>query len=74
MLTGDSPAQYVYQFALNGSRLGFYEPLRIQINQLAGYSASQVTLWTSVMAGATSGVIGGTVHAHCVTPGVLTTG
>lgn len=51
-------AAYVYQFALNGSRLGFYEPLRRSIGSLFGQDPSEVQLWSSVSAGASSGVIG----------------
>jgi len=51
-------AAYVYQFALNGSRLGFYEPLRQSIISLSGQDPSRVKLWSSVAAGASSGVIG----------------
>lgn len=51
--------QYTYQIALNGSRLGFYEPLRQQINKLAGYSSTDVVAWTSIGAGASSGIVGG---------------
>lgn len=51
--------QYCYQFALNGSRLGFYEPLRLNINSLVGYRSDEVIAWTSITAGATSGIIGG---------------
>ncbi|SCZ99560.1 BZ3500_MvSof-1268-A1-R1_Chr3-1g06099 [Microbotryum saponariae] len=50
--------QYTYQIALNGSRLGFYEPLRTSINSVVGYRPDQVVTWTSLMAGASSGVIG----------------
>ena len=51
--------QYTYQVALNGSRLGFFEPIRRRINTLAGYGADETRAWTSLSAGATSGVIGG---------------
>ncbi|GAA6062640.1 hypothetical protein JCM10212_003452 [Sporobolomyces blumeae] len=51
-------AAYTYQIALNGSRLGFYEPFRVGINKLAGYDKSQTKAWTSLMAGASSGVVG----------------
>lgn len=51
-------AAYTYQFALNGSRLGFYEPLRRSIGSLSGQDPSRVQLWSSVSAGALSGVIG----------------
>ena len=54
-------SQYTYQIALNGSRLGFYEPLRQQINKLAGYSSTDVVAWTSIGAGASSGIVGGTL-------------
>ncbi|EGG11517.1 uncharacterized protein MELLADRAFT_33336 [Melampsora larici-populina 98AG31] len=51
-------AAYAYQFALNGSRLGFYEPIRSNISSLSGHHPSHVQLWSSVSAGALSGVIG----------------
>ncbi|KAI9601016.1 hypothetical protein H4Q26_000813 [Puccinia striiformis f. sp. tritici PST-130] len=51
-------AAYTYQFALNGSRLGFYEPLRQSICSLSGQEPTKVQLWSSVSAGALSGVIG----------------
>ncbi|KAG6900509.1 hypothetical protein C0993_009462 [Termitomyces sp. T159_Od127] len=54
---GLGPA-YVYQILLNGSRLGFYEPIRHSINQLAGYSAETQIPFTSVLAGGLSGAIG----------------
>ncbi|KAG5342050.1 hypothetical protein C0989_005730 [Termitomyces sp. Mn162] len=54
---GLGPA-YVYQILLNGSRLGFYEPIRHSINHLAGYSAETQIPFTSVLAGALSGAIG----------------
>ena len=63
------------QILLNGSRLGvyaalmttartdlntgFYEPIRHSINHLAGYSAEIQIPFTSVLAGALSGAIGG---------------
>lgn len=44
---------------MNGSRLGFFEPIRGRINTLAGYdSPTAVHLWSSILAGASSGVIG----------------
>ncbi|GAA5967350.1 hypothetical protein JCM11641_000521 [Rhodosporidiobolus odoratus] len=51
-------AAYTYQIALNGSRLGFYEPLRHSINGLFGYEKHEVKAWTSLAAGASSGVVG----------------
>ncbi|PLW15081.1 hypothetical protein PCANC_13068 [Puccinia coronata f. sp. avenae] len=51
-------AAYMYQFALNGSRLGFYESLRKSIASLAGQDPSKVQLWSSVSAGASAGVFG----------------
>jgi len=52
------PAAYLYQFLLNGSRLGFYEPLRRSINRLVGFSPTDQVPITSLLAGAASGVIG----------------
>ncbi|KAL8276933.1 hypothetical protein RQP46_010661 [Phenoliferia psychrophenolica] len=51
-------AAYTYQVALNGSRLGFFEPIRRQINTAAGYGADETRAWTSLSAGAASGVVG----------------
>ncbi|KAI5450081.1 Mitochondrial oxaloacetate carrier protein [Naganishia albida] len=57
---GLGPA-YAYQILLNGSRLGFYEPIRKRLNRLAGYGASDQLAWSSVTAGAGSGIIGATL-------------
>ncbi|KAG5638383.1 hypothetical protein H0H81_000279 [Sphagnurus paluster] len=54
---GLGPA-YAYQILLNGSRLGFYEPFRQNINKLFGISAEEQVPFTSVLAGATSGAVG----------------
>lgn len=54
---GLTPA-YFYQFLLNGSRLGFYEPFRQNINRLIGSAPSEQIAATSVIAGAASGVVG----------------
>ncbi|GAA6038927.1 hypothetical protein JCM8097_000578 [Rhodosporidiobolus ruineniae] len=51
-------AAYAYQIALNGSRLGFFEPIRHTLNSAAGYEKTSVHAWTSITAGAMSGVIG----------------
>ncbi|KAL7343701.1 mitochondrial carrier domain-containing protein [Rhodotorula toruloides] len=51
-------AAYAYQVALNGSRLGFFEPFRHAINSVAGYEQNSVHAWTSLLAGASSGVVG----------------
>jgi solute carrier family 25 protein 34/35 len=52
------PAAYAYQILLNGSRLGFYEPIRKATNRLIGSNATEQIPVTSVFAGAASGVIG----------------
>ncbi|KAL0581060.1 Mitochondrial oxaloacetate carrier protein [Marasmius crinis-equi] len=52
------PPAYVYQILLNGSRLGFYEPFRRNINSLIGRPESEQIPLTSVLAGATSGAVG----------------
>lgn len=49
---------YAYQILLNGSRLGFYEPIRGTINSVIGWPVADQIPITSVMAGATSGAIG----------------
>lgn len=54
---GLGPA-YIYQTLLNGSRLGFYEPFRRAINRSIGRSGTDQIPWTSVVAGAASGMIG----------------
>ncbi|KAL4070687.1 oxaloacetate carrier [Scleroderma citrinum] len=54
---GLSPA-YAYQILLNGSRLGFYEPLRRTINNAIGRPITDQIPITSVVAAATSGAIG----------------
>lgn len=56
-------SQYTYQIALNGSRLGFFEPLRQNINALVGYQRHEIHGWTSIAAGASSGVVGGTSYS-----------
>lgn len=54
---GLSPA-YGYQILLNGSRLGFYEPIRKTANQFVGLDAMEQSPFTSVFAGAASGAVG----------------
>jgi len=54
---GLAPA-YVYQILLNGSRLGFYEPVRRQCNELFGLSPTEQKPFTSMLAGAASGAVG----------------
>ncbi|KAL0951613.1 hypothetical protein HGRIS_008294 [Hohenbuehelia grisea] len=57
MQRGLGPA-YVYQFLLNGSRLGFYEPFRRNINKFVGRDVAEQIPITSVIAGASSGAVG----------------
>ncbi|KAL1737262.1 mitochondrial carrier domain-containing protein [Schizophyllum commune] len=57
---GLGPA-YVYQILLNGSRLGFYEPFRHNLNKLIGRDALEQIPITSVIAGASSGAVGATL-------------
>ncbi|KAF8167366.1 mitochondrial carrier domain-containing protein [Crassisporium funariophilum] len=52
------PPAYAYQILLNGSRLGFYEPFRRNLNKFLGRSADEQLTLTSVMAGASSGAVG----------------
>ncbi|KAI9512876.1 oxaloacetate carrier [Russula earlei] len=52
------PPAYAYQILLNGSRLGFYEPIRRTTNQLFGLTPNEQNPVTSVFAGAASGVVG----------------
>ncbi|KAF8921953.1 oxaloacetate carrier [Mucidula mucida] len=54
---GLTPA-YAYQILLNGSRLGFYEPFRKNINEFIGRGPAEQIPFTSVLAGATSGAVG----------------
>ncbi|KAF9041810.1 oxaloacetate carrier [Hymenopellis radicata] len=54
---GLTPA-YAYQILLNGSRLGFYEPFRRNINEFIGRDPAEQIPLTSVLAGATSGAVG----------------
>ena len=51
--------QYGYQILLNGSRLGFYEPIRTTINGLVGLKAETGNMATALTAGALTGCIGG---------------
>ena len=39
----------------------FYEPFRIFVNKAVGYSSSDRVPWTSLIAGASSGAVGGKV-------------
>ncbi|KAI0274787.1 oxaloacetate carrier [Gloeopeniophorella convolvens] len=52
------PPAYAYQILLNGSRLGFYEPIRKATNRLVGMGPMEQNPVTSVFAGAASGAIG----------------
>ncbi|KAJ7269427.1 oxaloacetate carrier [Mycena haematopus] len=54
---GLGPA-YAYQILLNGSRLGFYEPFRRNINKLVGRRPEEQIGATAVIAGASSGAVG----------------
>ncbi|KAG8876268.1 Mitochondrial oxaloacetate carrier protein [Tulasnella sp. 331] len=54
---GLAPA-YVYQILLNGSRLGFYEPIRKATNRMVGQLPGEQLAATSLAAGAASGVVG----------------
>ncbi|KZT73353.1 oxaloacetate carrier [Daedalea quercina L-15889] len=54
---GLGPA-YLYQILLNGSRLGFYEPIRHNVNRLLGFSPTEQRPYTSIFSGAASGAIG----------------
>lgn len=47
------------QMLLNGSRLGFYEPIRRTVNSVLGFTPTDQIAYTSVIAGAASGVVGG---------------
>ncbi|TIB62326.1 hypothetical protein E3P77_03857 [Wallemia ichthyophaga] len=49
---------FIKQVALNGCRLGFYEPVRRQLNSLTGIPADKNVTTTSVGAGIVSGMMG----------------
>ncbi|KAL6929077.1 Mitochondrial oxaloacetate carrier protein [Hanseniaspora valbyensis] len=53
---------YIYQIGLNGCRLGFYEPVRFQLNRLFVASSADAhkvqNPIINIVAGATSGIIG----------------
>jgi len=57
MQRGLYPA-YAYQILLNGSRLGFYEPFRRNLNKFIGRPIDEQIPLTSVIAGASSGAVG----------------
>ncbi|KAK7063969.1 mitochondrial carrier domain-containing protein [Favolaschia claudopus] len=57
MQRGLGPA-YAYQILLNGSRLGFYEPFRRNINKFIGRRPEEQLGSTAIIAGATSGAVG----------------
>ena len=56
--------QYFYQVALNGSRLGLYEPFRRWANTQLGYSPTQQVVLTSMGAGSVSAVVGCASSCH----------
>lgn len=63
--------QYGYQILLNGSRLGFYDPIRRLLNRGIGRDPDQVLASTALLAGALTGCIGGessTVTFHDFIP------
>ncbi|EGC44500.1 mitochondrial carrier protein [Histoplasma capsulatum var. duboisii H88] len=49
---------YIYQVLLNGCRLGFYEPLRVNITQAIYKDSTHQSLGINVFSGAASGVLG----------------
>ncbi|KAJ6621063.1 oxaloacetate carrier [Mycena sp. CBHHK59/15] len=57
MQRGLGPA-YAYQMLLNGSRLGFYEPFRRNLNKFIGRRPDEQLPMTAVIAGASSGAVG----------------
>ncbi|WVQ86165.1 hypothetical protein IAT38_008333 [Cryptococcus sp. DSM 104549] len=54
---GLAPA-YGYQILLNGSRLGFYEPVRRSLNKAIGRDPAEGVAVTAITAGAVTGCIG----------------
>lgn len=59
--------QYGYQILLNGSRLGFYDPIRKTINSTLGVDPEKGNAVTALASGALTGCIGGELlrHLHC---------
>ncbi|ORX40930.1 mitochondrial carrier domain-containing protein [Kockovaella imperatae] len=49
---------YGYQILLNGSRLGFYDPIRRTLNRVVGIDPTVVNMGTALTAGALTGCIG----------------
>ncbi|WVQ95562.1 hypothetical protein IAU59_002659 [Kwoniella sp. CBS 9459] len=49
---------YGYQILLNGSRLGFYEPIRRGLNRAIGRNPTEGVISTAITAGALTGCIG----------------
>ena len=41
--------------------LAFYEPFRVFVNNVVGYSSTDQVPWTSIFAGASSGAVGGKI-------------
>lgn len=58
-MLGPAYVQYGYQILLNGSRLGFYEPIRRSLTSAIGRNPNEVLVSTAVVAGAMTGCIGG---------------
>lgn len=50
---------YIYQIALNGCRLGLYEPIRQNANQFLYGSRDKQVVAVNVLSGAFSGIMGG---------------
>lgn len=50
--------KYIYQTFLNGSRIGFYEPLRRTFNSTFGYEVGQQIAWCNILSGSLSGMAG----------------
>ncbi|MCJ1268591.1 Mitochondrial oxaloacetate carrier protein [Lobaria immixta] len=49
---------YIYQMALNGCRLGFYEPIRTKLTAVVFNDATHQSLPINLFSGAASGVLG----------------
>lgn len=52
---------YAYQIAMNGARLGLYEPFRKFFNSTFKVPMSEQNLLINMLAGATTGVVGATL-------------
>lgn len=52
---------YIYQVAMNGTRLGSYEPFKRTLTRIFGYQPNQHVGWINVVAGSSAGVLGASI-------------